>query len=112
MTLYVVSCSKDVHEREDVSMCPYTHLQGLQEVRVRDPLRSTTDQREVAVAQLPEAADTMSRQRCGSGARAEVREQQGAQVRDSPRPNGVDSKPQSMQPHLPSRHDQAHHGVP
>ena len=67
-------------------MCPYTHLQGLQEVRVRDSLRPTTDQREVAVAQSPEAADTMSRQCCGSRARAEVRELQGVQIRDSPVP--------------------------
>ena len=50
MTLYVVSCSKDVHECEDASMCLYTHLQGLQEVRVQDSLRPTTDQREVAAA--------------------------------------------------------------
>ena len=50
VTLYVVSCSRDVHEREDASMYPYTPLQGLQEVRVRDSLHTTTDQREVAVA--------------------------------------------------------------
>ena len=61
MTLYVVSCSKDVHECEDASMCLYTHLQGLQEVKVRDPLRPTTGQREVAVAEKPEAAVTVSK---------------------------------------------------
>ena len=45
-----VLCSRDVHEREDVSMCPYTHLQGGgQKVQVWDPLRPTTVQREVAV---------------------------------------------------------------
>ena len=51
LTLYTVSCSRDVHEHEDVSMYPYTLLQGLQEVQVRDSLRPTTDQREVAVAE-------------------------------------------------------------
>ena len=50
VVLYIVSCSRDVHEREDVSMCPYTHVQGLQEVTVRDSLRPTIDLREVAVA--------------------------------------------------------------
>ena len=39
LTLYPVLCSRDVHEHEDVSMCPYTHLQGLQEVQARDSLR-------------------------------------------------------------------------
>ena len=94
-------------------MYPYTQLQGLQEVRVRDSLRPTTDQRrEVAVAQQREAADFMSRQRCGSGARAEAREVQRGASQGFPRPSDVDSKPQSMQPHLPSRHDSAHRGVP
>ena len=84
----------------------YLNTHGLQEVKVRDPLRPTTGQREVAVDEQPEAADTMSRQRFGSRTQEEV------QVRDFSVPNSVDSKPQSMQPHLPSSHDQAHQGVP
>ena len=32
-------------------MCPFTDLQGLQEVQVWDPLRPTSGQREVAVAE-------------------------------------------------------------
>ena len=61
LTLYTVSCSRDVHEHEDGSMFPHTHLQGLQEVQVRDSLRPTIGQREVAVAEQPEAADTVSK---------------------------------------------------
>ena len=32
-------------------MCPYTDLQGLQVAKVWDPVRPTTGQREVAVAE-------------------------------------------------------------
>ena len=46
-----VRSSRGVHELKDVSMCSYTHLQGLQEVEVRDSLRPTTGQQEVAVAE-------------------------------------------------------------
>ena len=51
VTLRTVSCIRDAPEREDVGVCPYTDLQGPQEVQVWDPLRPTTAQREVAVSQ-------------------------------------------------------------
>ena len=49
---------------------------------------------------------------CGSRTQEEVRELQGVQVRNAPVPTMIDSKPQSIQPHLQSKPAQARHGVP
>ena len=83
-------------------MCPYTHLQGLQEVQVRDSVRPTRGQREVAIAEKPEAADTVSKLLWFWNARRGERATRGAS-QGSPIPTMIDSKPQSMQPHLQSR---------